>query len=239
MIIDFMDGHKVTYENILGENCGVLSLVDMMPRISYGIVNNPEDAIVQAARTSFGKDQRKIGDKDRISLISYMMEHGHTSPFEQIELKFYVELPISVARQWVRHRTASINEYSTRYAKAINQTYLPLEIHDQGNSHNKQKSSLKIHELSEYYINSIDNIYNKTRELYEDMINHGVAKEEARGILPLNTMTRWYWKANLHNTLRFIKLRMSDDAQPDIFKYAYCMEEILEDIFPITMNCFK
>ena len=185
-------------------------------------------------------------DKDR-TLIRYLMRHRHTTPFEMAELKFLVRVPMDCWRQWIRHRTASVNEYSTRYTEAIDsqQTTLPGEWRLQSGS-NKQGSGdfLPIERLDnlggDYLSDSEAAFQAEAKRVYEERIQAGVAREQARKDLPLSTYTEAYWKIDLHNLLHFLGLRMDSHAQLEIRQYATTIgEQIVKPLFPTVWEAFQ
>lgn len=187
-----------------------------------------DDAIVQAARVSYGKGTKTIRD-DR-SLIRYLMRHGHTSPFEMCELKFHVRVPMDVWRQWIRHRTASVNEYSTRYSEAIDECSKAQWRKTEG-SFTLEESHALSKEESE--------IQKHAREVYEKRLAAGVVREQARKDLPLSNYTEAYWKIDLHNLLHFLKLRLHPHAQKEIRDYAEKIAAIVREKFPVTWQAFS
>lgn len=222
-------------EEILGKpfKClddGFVRLVDYM---------GSDAAIVQAARVSYGKGTKKV-QEDK-GLIRYLMRHRHTTPFEMVELKFHARVPMDCWRQWIRHRTANVNEYSTRYSIAIDaaQTTPQNEWRLQS-SLNKQGSSnfLEI-TLGEDLTREEKELQIKARGVYEKRINNGVAREQARKDLPLSTYTEAYWKIDLHNLFHFLGLRMDSHAQLEIRTYANAMAEITKRVVPIAYEAFE
>lgn len=205
---------------------GFVRLVDVM---------GDDSSIVQAARVSYGGGTKTPEEDEK--LIKYLMKMRHTSPFEQVEFKFHCKMPIFVARQWVRHRTASINEYSGRYSAIKDEYYIPKNIYRQSTT-NKQGSGEE-HAASPEMLKDIKNLCEKAFKLYNDMIIVGVAKEQARIILPLNCYTEWYWKIDLHNLLHFLKLRLDITAQYEIREYAKAIETIIKPIIPVTYKAFE
>ena len=186
---------------------GFVRLVDCM---------GGDDAIVQAARVSYGKGTSKVS-QDR-GLIRYLMRHRHTTPFEMVEFKFHCKMPIFVARQWVRHRTANINEYSLRYSEARDEFYYPDPKHIEFQSAlNMQGRMGEVSDdLKQKVQDYFKEISERSFEIYSELNNAGVARELARAILPVNLYTEWYWKNDLHNLLHFIGLRSDDHAQYEI-----------------------
>ena len=209
---------------------GFIRLVDSM---------GSDDAIVQAARVSYGKGTRKVS-QDR-GLIRYLMRHRHTTPFEMVEFKFHAKMPIFVARQWVRHRTANINEYSLRYSEARDEFYIPDEEHILFQSKlNKQGRSGEVpadlkKKVQDYFRDISDKSYTIDAELNDA----GIARELARAVLPVNLYTEWYWKNDLHNILHFLSLRLDPHAQYEIRIYAEAMAEIVKKIAPFAYEAFK
>lgn len=208
-------------------------------------------AIVQAARVSYGKGTKKVNED--AGLINYLMRHKHTTPFEMCDIKFHIKLPIFVARQWIRHRTASVNEYSARYSILSKEFYIPsVENMAMQSTSNRQGRDLalppeKARKLMEIMREDAEKCYRD----YEIMLNHdemgnvikegedGLARELARMNLTLNYYTEWYWKTNLHNLLRFIQLRADKHAQYEIRVYADIMAEIVKKWTPMTYAAFN
>ncbi len=210
---------------------GFIRLVDSM---------GGDASIVQAARVSYGKGTTKVS-RDR-ALIRYLMRHHHSTPFEMVELKFHAKMPIFVARQWVRHRTANINEYSLRYSEAINDFYIPQpeDIHFQS-KWNKQgrETAIVPDELKEKTVAYFKEMSQRSYDLYSELNEAGIARELARAILPVNLYTQWYWKNDLHNTFHFLRLRMDKTAQYEIQVYADAMAAIVKQVVPIAYEAFE
>ncbi len=199
-----------------------------------------DQSIVQAARVSYGKGTKKIS-QDR-GLIRYLLRHRHTTPFEMCEIKLHIRIPMDAWRQWIRHRTANVNEYSTRYSLAIEsaQTTNPEEWRMQS-SDNKQGSS-GFFNLEQGKEMSEDErlLHEKSREIYNKRVEQGVAREQARKDLPLSTYTEAYWKIDLHNLLHFLELRMEKNAQLEIREYANIIgREIVKRWTPIAWEAFE
>ncbi len=198
-----------------------------------------DQAVVQAARVSYGKGTKKVHE-DR-GLIRYLMRHQHTTPFEMCELKLHVRVPMDTWRQWVRHRTASINEYSTRYSIAIDAAYTtaPGEWRLQATG-NRQGSEGKLPpEQGAHFTEREAQLQSLAREVYEERLQAGIAREQARKDLPLATYTEAYWKIDLHNLLHFLKLRMEPNAQWEIRQYANIIgHEIVRRWYPLTWEAF-
>ncbi len=198
-----------------------------------------DEAVVQAARVSYGKGTKKVR-QDR-GLIRYLMRHKHTTPFEMCEIKLHIRIPMDAWRQWIRHRTANVNEYSTRYSVAIDSAHetLPGQWRMQAKD-NKQGSSGFINEEIGAELTKQEKVLHQTvREIYNARVQLGVAREQARKDLPLSTYTEAYWKVDLHNLLHFLKLRMDKHAQLEIREYAKIIgEEIVSRWVPLTWEAF-
>lgn len=198
-----------------------------------------DSSIVQAARVSYGKGTKKIFH-DR-SLIRYLMRHRHTSPFEMCEIKFHVRVPMDTWRQWIRHRTANVNEYSTRYSIAIDAAYkTDLDKWRLQAKNNRQGSSGFVDTESGKQLSDQEkNLHELSRKVYSERIDAGIAREQARKDLPLCTYTEAYWKIDLHNLLHFLGLRMDSTAQYEIRSYAEIIgEKILKKWCPLTWEAF-
>ncbi len=222
-------------EEILGEALPVLDdgfvrLIDYM---------GTDDSIVQAARVSYGKGTRTMSD-DR-GLIRYLMRHRHTTPFEMCEIKLHVRVPMDLWRQWIRHRTANVNELSTRYSIAIDQarTTRPDEWRLQSDI-NRQGSEGGVDvETGQRLTRRETEAQSFLKEIYEERLELGVAREQARKDLPLSTYTEAYWKIDLHNLLHFLALRMDDKAQLEIRQYASIIgEKIVSKWVPMAWEAF-
>ena len=210
---------------------GFIRLVDSM---------GSDGAIVQAARVSYGKGTTKVS-RDK-GLIRYLLRHRHSTPFEMVELKFHAKMPIFVARQWVRHRTANINEYSLRYSEAQQDFYIPKkkDIHFQSQFNKQGRDDKKVPpELKEKVINYFNEISEKTFAIYDELNEVGIARELARGILPVNIYTEWYWKNDLHNIFHFLRLRMDEHAQYEIRVFAEAMASFVKKVVPIAYEAFE
>ena len=209
---------------------GFVRLVDSM---------GGDNAIVQAARVSYGKGTTKKS-QDR-GLIRYLMRHRHSTPFEMVEFKFHAKMPIFVARQWVRHRTANINEYSLRYSEARDDFYFPdLDNIKFQSSINKQGRGKEVSQkIKEKVIKYFKEISKRSFEMYDELNNDGVARELARAILPVNLYTEWYWKNDLHNLLHFIGLRSDSHAQYEIQVYSDAMSLSVKNVAPYAWEAYK
>ena len=197
-----------------------------------------DESVVQAARVSYGRGTKRTSQD--AALIGYLMRHAHTSPFEMCEIKLHVKLPIFVARQWVRHRTASINEYSARYSVLDREFYIPDEkqIAEQSMSNAQGRGT----PLPVDAAKRIMELFRRNSELmYEDyamLLEQGLARELARMNLTINCYTQWYWKVNLHNLLRFLALRSGMGAQYEIRAYADQILEIVKLWVPMVYAAF-
>ena len=216
-----------------------------IPVLDHGFIRvidymGNDAAVVQAARVSYGRGTRQRNED--AALIAYLMRHWHSTPFEMCEIKFHIKLPIFVARQWIRHRTANVNEYSTRYSLAIEatQSTLPGEWRTQAASNRQGSGDPLPLELGEQLTKSEQEFQSAARKLYEDRINAGVAREQARKDLPLCTYTEAYWKVDLHNLLHFLELRMDTHAQYEIRMFAKTIaEQIVAPLFPLAWEAFQ
>ena len=222
---------------------GFVALIDAMPRlVPEGYT--ADQAIVQAARVSYGAGTKQINE-DR-GLIRYLLRHRHTTPFEMVEFKFHIAMPIFIARQWIRHRTANVNEYSARYSIVKDRFYKPsLESVRKQSASNRQGGEQTFNVSDEQqiktaqdflgFLDHVETLYGK----YLSLTEQGVSRELARMGLPVNVYTEWYWKCDLHNILRFISLRLDSHAQLEIRAYAQAMLDLIEPIVPHTVEAWK
>jgi len=205
-------------------------------------------AIVQAARVSYGRGTRRV--QEDTGLIRYLMRHRHTTPFEMCEIKFHIKLPIFVARQWIRHRTASINEYSARYSILDKEFYLPAPEHlaAQSATNRQGRGDVLAGEEAAEVLHLLRDDAERTYAHYSVMLNEGehadparrgLARELARMNLTLNTYTQWYWKTNLHNLFHFLSLRADAHAQYEIRVYADAMLRMTEAWVPTAAAAFR
>ncbi len=210
---------------------GFVRLIDVM---------GDDRAIVQAARVSYGEGTRTPSD-DR-KLIRYLMRHRHTSPFEMVEFKFHIKLPIFVARQWIRHRTANVNEYSGRYSILREEFYEPAleQIRPQSPANKQGRASTP---LPEAQAQAILQRLRRTQQAlyaeYQELLGQNVARELARINLPLSLYTEWYWKIDLHNLFHFLRLRLDEHAQYEIRVYARAIAEIVKAVVPLAWEAFE
>jgi thymidylate synthase (FAD) len=211
-------------------NDGFVRLVDSMGN---------DSSIVQAARVSYGEGTKKISE-DR-GLIRYLMRNDHTSPFEMCEVKFHVRVPMDCWRQWIRHRTANVNEYSTRYSVAIDATQETdaaswrIQAKD-----NKQGSAGVLPPEKGLQLTKEElSLHQMARSVYNERLRQGVAREQARKDLPLSTYTEAYWKCDLHNIFNFLRLRLDSHAQLEIREYAQAVGDIIKSLYPLAWEAFS
>ncbi|MEZ5647899.1 MAG: FAD-dependent thymidylate synthase [Alphaproteobacteria bacterium] len=228
-------------------------LFDPIPVLDHGFIRvidymGDDGAVVQAARVSYGRGTRKVSED--AGLIRYLMRHWHSTPFEMAEIKYHVKLPIFVARQWIRHRMANVNEYSARYSILDKEFYLParehLAVQSKSNRQGRDKplDSDRAAEVLRLLREDAERAYSH----YEDMLggpegvgddNPGLARELARMNLSLNYYTQWYWKTDLHNLMNFLRLRADTHAQYEIRVYAEAMLDTLKRWVPLTYDAFQ
>ena len=212
-------------------NAGFVRLVDYM---------GGDESIVQSARVSYGKGTKTVHE-DR-GLIRYLLRHMHTTPFEMVELKFHCKLPIFVARQWIRHRTANVNEYSGRYSVMKDEFYVPDDaaIHYQSRRNKQGRGREDVPpELRQKVLDVLVTSQRQTYDEYAQMLESDIARELARINLPLSLYTEWYWKIDLHNLFHFLRLRMDPQAQYEIRVYGEAMAEITRKVVPIAWEAFE
>ncbi|HEV2264390.1 MAG TPA: FAD-dependent thymidylate synthase [Stellaceae bacterium] len=231
-------------------------LYQAIPVLDHGFVRvidymGDDAAVVQAARVSYGKGTKKVTE-DR-GLIHYLLRHRHTTPFEMCEIKYHVKLPIFVARQWIRHRTANVNEYSARYSILDNEFYMPApeQLAAQSSTNRQGRGDVLPPDQAARVLDLLRRDAAEAYRGYVEMLNEddagkpidekrtGLARELARMNLSLNFYTQWYWKTDLHNLLNFLSLRADAHAQYEIRVYAEAMIETLEKWVPITAEAFR
>ena len=208
---------------------GFVRLVDLM---------GCDSSVVQAARVSYGAGTKTPSDDKK--LIRYMLRHRHTSPFEMCEIKLHIKVPMFIARQWLRHRTANVNEYSGRYSILSDQFYYPShESLRRQSSSNKQgrEGAISEQEYTEI-ISKMQQTCNNAYKVYEEMLQSNIAREIARTVLPANIYTEFYWKIDAHNLMHFLKLRCAENAQEEIREYALAIRSIFSQWMPITSEAF-
>jgi len=233
---------EILYEPIPALDHGFVRVVDYM---------GDDAAIVQAARVSYGKGTKQVSN-DR-GLIRYLMRHRHTTPFEMCEIKFHVKLPVFVARQWIRHRTANVNEYSARYSILDREFYIPApaQLAAQSASNRQGRGEVLEGAEAERVLRLLRDDAAQCYAHYEEMLNEdaegnprdpgrqGLARELARMNLPLNVYTQWYWKIDLHNLFHFLSLRADSHAQYEIRVYAEAMLDMARRWVPIACEAFE
>ena len=252
-----IDAQRSQSQSTLRETSPALEamLYSALPVLDHGFVRvidymGTDSAIVQAARVSYGKGTKKINED--AGLINYLMRHRHTTPFEMCEIKFHIKLPIFVARQWIRHRTANVNEYSGRYSIMDKEFYIPAPEHLAAQSQTNRQGRAGVLEGAEaarvLEILKADSV--NAYAHYEEMMNcneegtvfdeskTGLARELARMNLPVNFYTQWYWKIDLHNLMHFLSLRADSHAQYEIRVYAEAMLDVLKAWLPLTYQAF-
>lgn len=233
-IVKLERGSVPAVDDILGYgfkvlDSGLIRVVDYM---------GGDEAIVQAARVSYGKGTKKIHED--AGLIRYLMRHRHTTPFEMCEIKFHVRVPMDHWRQWIRHRTANVNEYSTRYSEAIDDTAktAPDKWRLQSGMNKQGSSGYASLDTGKSLTEVEARLHAALRQEYERRLALGIAKEQARKDLSLSTYTEAYWKCDLHNLLHFLSLRMDRHAQEEIRAYANVMGEIVAKWVPLVWAAF-
>ena len=232
---------KVLYEAIPALDNGFIRVIDYM---------GDDSSIVQSARVSYGKGTKQVSTDS--GLIKYLMRHWHSTPFEMCEIKYHVKLPIFIARQWIRHRTANVNEYSARYSILDKEFYLPdpKNLAAQSTSNRQGRGDLIDGGQAKEVLELLKNDAERTYDNYETLLNQrydgttidknkkGLARELARMNLTLNTYTQWYWKTDLLNLMNFLRLRADHHAQFEIRVYADIMLDTLKRWVPITYGAF-
>src|SRR5438132_1303593 len=215
---------------------GLVALLDVMPRFAP-VGKTADFAIVQAARVSYGEGTKQVNE-DR-GLIRYLARHRHTTPFEMVEFKFHHVMPIFVARQWIRHRTANVNEYSARYSVVRDRFFKPSpENVRRQSASNRQGGEEPIDPMTaEEFLKHLEEVEG-AYETYQKQIERGVSRELARIALPVSVYTEWYWKCDLHNIFHFLSLRMDAHAQQEIRDYANAMFALIQPIVPIAAEAF-
>ena len=232
---------KILYEAIPILDHGFIRVVDYM---------GDDTSVVQAARVSYGKGTKKVSTD--AGLIKYLMRHWHSTPFEMCEIKYHIKLPIFIARQWIRHRTANVNEYSARYSILDKEFYLPSaeQLAAQSQINRQGRGDVLKGEQATKVLDLLKNDAERTYNNYEEMLNQrydgtvidekkvGLARELARMNLTLNTYTQWYWKTDLLNLMNFLRLRADSHAQYEIRAYAEVMLDTLKKWVPTTYEAF-
>ncbi len=222
-------------------------LFTALPVLDHGFIRvvdymGDDAAVVQAARVSYGRGTRKTTEDD--GLIRYLMRHHHSTPFEMCEIKYHVKLPIFVARQWIRHRTANVNEYSARYSIMDKDVYIPdsAQLATQSTDNRQGRGDVLDEQTAARVLQLLRDDAEQTYSHYEEMLDEngiGLARELARMNLTLNTYTQWYWKTDLHNLFHFLRLRADSHAQFEIRVYAEAMMETVKAWVPSSYAAFR
>ena len=214
------------------------------PVLDHGFVRaidymGDDSAIVQAARVSYGAGTRHVSNDE--GLIRYLMRHWHSTPFEMCEIKLHVKLPVFVARQWIRHRTANVNEYSARYSILDREFYIPAPEHLAAQSvvNNQGRGSVLEGDEAMRVLELLKSDASRSFDSYEAMLSHDGPKGLARMNLPMNTYTQWYWKTDLHNLFHFLRLRADAHAQYEIRVYAEAIASMIADWVPLAYAAFE
>ncbi|AMY68506.1 FAD-dependent thymidylate synthase [Frigidibacter mobilis] len=227
-----MEAHLYTAHPVLDH--GLVRVIDYM---------GDDAAITQAARVSYGRGTRAVSNDE--GLIRYLMRHWHSTPFEMCEVKFHVKLPVFVARQWIRHRTANVNEYSARYSILDREFYIPApdQLAAQSTVNNQGRGAVLEGEEAARVLDLLREDAMRSYDHYESMLSQdgqqGLARELARMNLPANIYTQWYWKIDLHNLFHFLRLRADAHAQYEIRVYAETMCRIVKDWVPLAYAAFE
>ncbi|MGR3571520.1 FAD-dependent thymidylate synthase [Brevirhabdus sp.] len=231
-VSDGMEAHLYKAHEVLDH--GFVRVIDYM---------GDDAAIVQAARVSYGAGTKHVSNDE--GLIRYLMRHWHSTPFEMCEVKLHVKLPVFVARQWIRHRTANVNEYSARYSILDREFYIPQpdQLAAQSTVNNQGRGAVLQGQEAERVLNMLKSDADRAYDHYESMLSQdgqdGLARELARMNLPANVYTQWYWKVDLHNLLHFLRLRADAHAQYEIRVYADVICKIVADWVPVAYGAFE
>ncbi|QPH54969.1 FAD-dependent thymidylate synthase [Pontivivens ytuae] len=227
-----MEAHLYKAHEVLDH--GFVRVIDYM---------GDDSAIVQAARVSYGRGTKAV--QNDAGLIRYLMRHWHSTPFEMCEIKLHVKLPVFVARQWIRHRTANVNEYSARYSILDREFYIPApdQLAAQSKQNNQGRGAVLEGEEAERVLRLLREDSTRAYDHYEEMLSQdgqqGLARELARMNLPANVYTQWYWKVDLHNLFHFLRLRADAHAQYEIRVYAEALCEVVADWVPLAYAAFE
>ena len=252
--IESLKSQKNVTKRVVAEELEKI-LFEAIPVLDHGFIRvidymGDDTSIVQAARVSYGKGTKQVSTDS--GLIKYLMRHWHSTPFEMCEIKYHVKLPIFIARQWIRHRTANVNEYSARYSILDKEFYLPSQenLAAQSKINRQGRGEVLQGRQAEEVLSLLKNDAETTYQNYEKMLNQkydgstidesktGLARELARMNLTLNTYTQWYWKTDLLNLMNFLRLRVDRHAQYEIRAYADIMLDSLKKWVPITYEAF-
>ncbi|ESW98090.1 FAD-dependent thymidylate synthase [Mesorhizobium sp. LSJC265A00] len=231
-------------------------LFEVLPVLDHGFVRvvdymGDDSAIVQAARVSYGRGTKQVSEDS--NLINYLLRHWHTTPFEMAEIKLHVKMPIFVARQWIRHRMANVNEYSARYSILDREFYVPAteQLAAQSVQNRQGRGEVVGAEEAKHVLRILTEDAERNYDHYLDLLNHdedgkrldegrqGLARELARMNLTLNFYTQWYWKTDLHNLMNFLRLRADPHAQYEIRAYAEVILDVMRKWVPLTYEAFR
>ncbi|BCH26860.1 FAD-dependent thymidylate synthase [Mesorhizobium sp. L-8-3] len=231
-------------------------LFEVLPVLDHGFVRvvdymGDDSAIVQAARVSYGRGTKQVSEDN--NLINYLLRHWHTTPFEMAEIKLHVKMPIFVARQWIRHRMANVNEYSARYSILDREFYVPAteQLAAQSVQNRQGRGEVVGAEEAKHVLRILTEDAERNYDHYLDLLNHdedgkrldegrqGLARELARMNLTLNFYTQWYWKTDLHNLMNFLRLRADPHAQYEIRAYAEVILDVMRKWVPLTYEAFR
>ncbi|KAF2077107.1 hypothetical protein CYY_001616 [Polysphondylium violaceum] len=215
---------------------GSVALVDSMPRLAP-VGQTADFAIVQAARVSYGAGTKKVSEDK--GLIRYLFRHQHTSPFEMVEFKFHCVMPVFIARQWIRHRTANVNEYSARYSVMPDKFYHPSanDVRKQSVSNRQGGEEPLDTKTAEEFLEYLDQV-EASYKTYTNLLDKGLSRELGRIGLPVSVYTEWYWKIDLHNLFHFLRLRMDSHSQKEIRDYANTIFALIRNIVPVACEAF-
>lgn len=244
---------RETYRDVSPELEAIL--YEAIPVLDHGFIRvvdymGTDSSIVQAARVSYGRGTKKT--REDAGLINYLLRHRHTTPFEMCEIKFHIKLPIFIARQWIRHRTANVNEYSGRYSILDKEFYIPApeQLASQSKQNHQGRGDVLEGAEAQRVLEILKEDSQRSYDHYIEMLNsdeagnihdtnkQGLARELARMNLPVNFYTQWYWKTDLHNLMHFLALRADSHAQYEIRVYAEAMLEVLKKWVPTTYEAF-
>lgn len=231
-------------------------LFEVLPVLDHGFVRvvdymGDDSAVVQAARVSYGRGTKRVSEDN--NLINYLLRHWHTTPFEMAEIKLHVKMPIFVARQWIRHRMANVNEYSARYSILDREFYVPAteQLAAQSVQNRQGRGEVVGAEEAKHVLRILTEDAERNYDHYLDLLNHdedgsrldegrqGLARELARMNLTLNFYTQWYWKTDLHNLMNFLRLRADPHAQYEIRAYAEVILDVMRKWVPLTYEAFR
>ncbi len=225
------EAEKILDEKFPVLNKGFVRLVDYM---------GSDERIVQSARVSYGRGTKTY--REDKGLINYLLRNDHTSPFEQVVFTFHIKLPIFVARQWIRHRTARVNEISGRYSVMQSEFYVPekedIAFQSTDNKQGRAVDALPV-SLQEKVLKILTDEQKTIYENYEKLLDEGIARELARVNLPLSLYTEWYWQIDLHNLFHFLRLRLDPHAQKEIRVYAEAVYDIAKKVCPVACEAFE